>query len=412
MGALLRNFRLASLTQFVHNLFLLHTQSFPQVLMSTSVPEPHWDLFCAVVDNFGDVGVCWRLARELVSVHGKEVRLWIDDLKSASRLIAGLDPTVATQAVDGVEICRWDVQWLPVKPGEVVVATFACALPDAFLEAMAKCARPPRWVNLEYLSAEAWVAGCHRLASPHARLPLTQYFFFPGFDASTGGLLREAKYDVLRATFDAEAFRQRWGLQPRAPGELLVSLFSYENPALAELLDAWSRDLVPVVCLVPEGRVLPGVAAFFGFSDLRPGDRLTRGSLTVQVLPFVPQPDYDALLWACDLNFVRGEDSFVRAQWAEHPFVWHIYAQEQDAHLAKLQAFLDCYLAGLPLATARAVAEFWLAWNRGGDVAGRWPGFVQALPLLGAHGRRWAESIAAAGDLASNLVQFCEDAIE
>jgi hypothetical protein len=22
----------------------------------------HWDIFCRVIDNFGDIGVCWRLA--------------------------------------------------------------------------------------------------------------------------------------------------------------------------------------------------------------------------------------------------------------------------------------------------------------------------------------------------------------
>ena len=27
-----------------------------------------WDIFCSVVDNFGDIGVTWRLARQLVAV--------------------------------------------------------------------------------------------------------------------------------------------------------------------------------------------------------------------------------------------------------------------------------------------------------------------------------------------------------
>lgn len=396
----------------MHNLSSPHSQSFPQPLISTLVPTPRWDIFCAVVDNFGDVGVCWRLARELAGAHQIQVRLWIDDLKSARRLIPDLDPSATVQAISGVEIRHWNPQWLPVEPGDVVIATFGCALPEPLLEAVATSPRSLVWVNLEYLSAEDWVVGCHRLASPHPRLPLKQYFFFPGFDTRTGGLLREADYDARRASFDADAFRRTWNLPPRVPGELLISLFSYENPALGGLLDVWSSGALPVVCLVPEGRVLPDVAAFFGFSDLRPGDRLTRGSLTVQVLPFVPQPDYDLLLWACDLNFVRGEDSFVRAQWAEHPFVWHIYVQEQDAHLVKLKAFLERYLAGLPAPAALAVREFWLAWNRGGDVAQCWPAFAQALPMLGEHGSRWSKSIAAGGDLATNLVQFCKDAIE
>ena len=25
----------------------------------------HWDMFCRVIDNYGDIGVCWRLAADL-----------------------------------------------------------------------------------------------------------------------------------------------------------------------------------------------------------------------------------------------------------------------------------------------------------------------------------------------------------
>ena len=75
------------------------------------------------------------------------------------------------------------------------------------------------------------------------------------------------------------------------------------------------------------------------------GAARTRGALTVRVLPFVPQDDYDRLLWACDVNFVRGEDSFVRAQWAGQPFLWHIYLQDENLHHVKLRAFLQRYAA-------------------------------------------------------------------
>ena len=37
-----------------------------------------WDVFCRVVDNYGDAAVCWRLARQLADEHGARVRLWID----------------------------------------------------------------------------------------------------------------------------------------------------------------------------------------------------------------------------------------------------------------------------------------------------------------------------------------------
>ncbi len=365
-----------------------------------------------MVDNYGDVGVCWRLARQLVTEHGIAVRLWIDDLKSARRLIPGLDPAVTSQRVGGVEVLAWTDPLPVMSPGAVVIAAFAASLPESFLEAMALRAPRPAWINLEYLSAEDWVIGCHRLPSPHPRLPLVQHFFFPGLEAGTGGLLRESDYDARRGAFSREAFRQALELPPEQPGERMVSLFTYENPALPELLELWSKSSAPVCCLVPEGRVLPGLAAHLGLSGLRAGDKILHEALTVCVLPFVEQVRYDELLWACDLNFVRGEDSFVRAQWAGLPFVWHIYAQEEDAHLVKLQAFMDRYLESVEPAAARALRDFWLAWNRGEGVAAAWPAFAGSLARLEAHGPAWSARLRQTGDLASNLVRFCKVEIE
>lgn len=371
-----------------------------------------WDLFCPVVDNFGDIGVCWRLARQLATEHRISIRLWVDDLTVARRLIPKLDTTVRCQQLGGVEIWLWNDPLPTVEPGEVVIAAFAGNLPEDFLLAMANRNPKSLWINLEYLSAEDWVSGCHGLPSPHARLPLTQYFFLPGFDADTGGLIHEADYASRRAAFSAEDFWATLEFPPRKPNELRIALFSYENNAIRELLKVWSEGDFPVTCLVPEGRVLPGLAAEFGVSGLRAGDRLLRDKLTVRILPFVEQSCYDELLWACDLNFVRGEDSFVRAQWAEAPFVWQIYVQEQDAHLEKLDAFLARYRDGLDAVTARALIDFWLAWNRGEGVAAAWPAFRAALPVLAAHGVEWSSRLQEGGDLASRLVQFCKLKLE
>lgn len=364
------------------------------------------------MDNFGDIGVCWRLARQLAAEHGIAIRLWVDDLKSTRRLIPSLDPANACQHIDGVEIRQWTDPLPAVQPGEVVIAAFACALPESFLAAMASRTPKPLWINLEYLSAEDWVSGCHRMPSPHPRLPLTQHFFFPGLDANTGGLIREADYSARRAAFEPDAFWEALDLAPPESGELRISLFSYENAGLPELLKAWSESPLPVTCLVPEGRVLPGLAAEFGVSGLRAGDRLIRDSLTVRVLPFVEQARYDELLWACNLNFVRGEDSFVRAQWAEQPFVWHIYAQQEDAHLEKLEAFLSCYRIGLDADVACALTDFWLAWNRGEGVGAAWAAFRAALPALAVHGLEWSARLQQVEDLAGQLVQFRKVALE
>jgi uncharacterized repeat protein (TIGR03837 family) len=276
----------------------------------------------------------------------------------------------------------------------------------------------PVWINLEHLSAEAWVAGYHALPSPHPRLPLTKYFFFPGFTEATGGLLRESGLERDRRAFAADPaararFLARLGVPAGAASAepLTVSLFSYENAALAGLLDAWSRNRRPVRCLAPLTRNRADLERFAG-RRLGVGDAVRAGNLELRVIPFVPQPDYDRLLWSCDLNFARGEDSFVRAQWAARPMVWHIYPQEGNAHHAKLAAFLDACCAGLPDPQAAVAREFSLAWNGVGQVTRElWERWVARLPEWRRHAEEWQKKLIKQQDLCSRLVQFCQSGL-
>ena len=367
-----------------------------------------WDIFCKVVDNFGDIGVCWRLARQLSAEHGLDVRLWVDDLMSFRRLCPEINPRLQSQRQRDVLVEHWTSPFPETAVADVVIEAFACQLPESYLAAMAK--RQPVWINLEYLSAEAWVADCHRLPSPHPHLPLSKHFFFPGFTAGTGGLLREAglleERDCWRK--EGEQVWARFGLPPPQPRETSVSLFCYENPALPELLGAWAEGAAPVRCLVPEGRTLVEAGASLGFPDMTAGDRIARGRLTLHALPFVAPEQYDHLLWSCDLNLVRGEDSFVRAQWAARPLVWQPYPQREAAHLIKLDAFLDLYCNALSPSAAKAWRGFSQAWNLGSGVADAWPALWQERVELAAHASSWAEKLAKREDLASALVKFSE----
>ncbi len=372
-----------------------------------------WDIFCRVVDNYGDIGVCRRLARTLAAEHGQSVRVWIDRIETLAAWFPGIDPAAAALRAEGVEYCRWEAPFREVPDediADVVVEAFACELPEAYVAAMARRPRAPAWINLEYLSAEAWVEGCHARPSPHPRLPLVKHFWFPGFTAATGGLLREAGLiearDAYRRGAPREALAAALKLEPVPEDALLVSLFAYEQPGLAGLLRCWAEAACPVVVVVPEGRVLADVASHFGL-PARAGARLCAGALRVEVVPFVDQAAYDRELWACDLNFVRGEDSFVRAQWAARPFVWHIYRQEDEAHRIKLDAFLDAYTAALDAPSANALRRFWHAWNGAGDLGLAWPDFAAALPALGRHAEHWSRALGGRDDLATLLVDFC-----
>lgn len=376
----------------------------------------NWDIFCTVVDNYGDIGVAWRLARQLAAEHGLNVRLWVDDLVSFHHLFSAINPDLPEQSVEGVNVRRWETPFPDTPPADVVIEAFGCELPQNYLAAMAATPPAPVWVNLEYLSAEDWVAGCHGLPSPHPRLPLTQYFYFPGFTAHTGSLLREAGLIERRKKFqyDLAAQAEFWtwlGVKP-VPDALRVSLFGYENAAVPALLKAWSSGGQPVQCLVPESKLLPQVAEFFGATSLIPGDQPQHGNLTLHVLPFFPQARYDELLWACDVNFVRGEDSLVRALWAACPLVWQIYPQQDDAHQEKLDAFLTSYCAGLSPPVTQALQDFWRAWNTGQGAGQAWEPYRQHLVEMDEHACRWVECQLKNKDLAANLVQFCQSKIK
>jgi len=374
-------------------------------------PTLTWDIFCTVIDNFGDAGVCWRLARQLANEHGQQVQLWVDDLASLQRLYPEVLPQQDTQHCSNIEIRRWVQPFPDVRPAQVVIEAFGCELPQNYLAAMARQTPSPVWINLEYLSAESWVDGCHGLPSPHPQLPLTKYFFFPGFTPATGGLLREKNLITQRDALQRNpvASWESLGLVVPAADETTVSLFCYDNAPIGDLLEAWVTSVTPLRCLLPEGKALAQAAAWFGKSTVAPGDTLQQGNLTVHILPFMPQAQYDHLLWACDCNFVRGEDSFVRAQWAGKPMVWQIYPQQDDTHQVKLNAFLDRYCAGLDECAASAVRALHHNWNSKKQL--RWDTFWQHRFALQAHATAWAAHLATQPDLASKLVIFCQNQV-
>lgn len=403
--------------------------------MTSPLPPFDWDIFCCVVDNFGDIGVTWRLARQLkqegvlpAQESEVQVRLWVDDLESFARICPGLDPALESQWVDGIHIQLWH-ETLPADtlPARVVIEAFACELPAPFIAQMASQPRPPCWLNLEYLSAESWVEDCHGLASPQrlesqslGSLSLNKYFFFPGFTARTGGLLCERGLIIERERWQQDkaglaAYWASLGLPPKQELELRVSLFTYESAALTSLVESWCQGATPVTLLLPLGRSLNDVLTGAGLADAIPtaraGDLLHSGNLAIKLLPMTDQAGYDRLLWSCDLNLVRGEDSFVRAQWAARPFLWHIYPQEEQAHMVKLDGFLDHYLAELPTATGQWLRGFSHALNQGENTREWWAQWPDHAAIWQQHGRHWSHKLLQDGDLVTRLVKFLESRI-
>ena len=345
-----------------------------------------WDLFCRVIDNYGDVGVCWRLAAEM-GRRGQALRLWIDDASALGWL--------APQGAPGVQVLAWDEHPRVEQPGEVVIEAFGCTLPDAFVARMAAMAATPGstapvWINLEYLSAEPYVARSHGLASPQFSGPgagLRKWFFYPGFGAGSGGLMHGGAARASAAAARAWATAQGWAGRP---GERAVTLFCYANPALPALLAALADR--PTLLRVAPGPVQAQLDRLALPAGLRRLD-----------LPFLPQTDFDTLLASADLNIVRGEDSFVRAQLvSDRPMLWQAYPQHDQAHQAKLLAFLGLYLAGWPAPLAAAVRQTWLGFNAGQ------PGAIKLADetAWATEHARWRQAQLARPDLCDQLQTF------
>lgn len=371
-----------------------------------------WDIFCNVIDNYGDIGVTWRLARQLVHEQQQSVRLWVDDLTALATLCPATDTRLKEQTLAGVDIRQWLSQDSAADVADVVIEAFGCSLPEAYVNAMA--ARPDEvlWLNLEYLSAEDWVEGCHGLPSRLGN-NLQKYFFFPGFTEKTGGLLREVDLIHQREQFQGDPGQPATYLASRGvhaePGAMMISLFTYENPQLGSWLDELSRSPAPVCLLVPQGRVLPDLQRWLDVDTLRAGDHHRCGSLDIYILPFSTQEEYDRLLWCCDLNVVRGEDSFIRAQWAGQPFLWHIYPQDEGIHLVKLQAFLDRYSRGLSEQARNALQDWWLAWNNQQPLAAGWKELVKNWPELQKNAQIWCKLQSQQKNISQAIVIFAQE---
>ena len=318
--------------------------------------KKNWDIFCRVIDNHGDLGVCWRLCADLAQ-RGHAVRLWVDDASALAWMAPQGDVGVTVHAWPNDATMAALAHDTHFRVGDVVVEAFGCELPMSFQARMAQ-GTPPVWINLEYLSAEDYVARSHGLASPVMHGPargMTKWFFFPGFTTNTGGLLREPDVATRQAAFDRKAWLAALPLDtPLAENEQLISLFCYEPAALPALLKQLSEADAPTRLLVAQGRPQAAVAVATQALSM-PNAGI--GQLCISPLPYLSQSEFDHLLWSCDLNCVRGEDSLVRALWAGQPLVWHIYPQDDLAHHAKLQAFE----AALEMPTE--LRQFHAIWN-------------------------------------------------
>ena len=368
-----------------------------------------WDIFCQIVDNYGDAGVCWRLARALsrlssssvnnVECDDSRIRLFCDDLNVLNVITHG--DAVAHGASLGVEVLPWSATESPAilaSVGDVVIEAFACHLPKPYVEAMVQktfqkvSAKQPIWINLEYLTAEAWADDMHLMPSPQNN-GLNKYFYFPGFTPKAGGVLLGDWDEVTSNSLNIPTSLSS-AFESCRPKSKKVSIFNYKQAPL----DAWLGSVNQValehgemvdVFLCADQNVSTTTQAALSSVD---------SAVKLIQLPFIPQEDYDYLLSVCDINLVRGEDSFVRAQWAGKPFIWDIYPQSDLAHEVKLDAFLERYFEG-GSAKLRAIGMSAMKWGSASDW---WP----HLNAWTSHSEVWRQKLMSLGHLEGKILDF------
>ncbi len=324
------------------------------------------------------------------------------------------------QRVAGVTVCRWRASFaealVEIEAADVVIEAFACTLPENYVAAMARRAQPSLWINLEYLSAESWVADCHGLESPQGSTALQKYFFFPGFTANTGGLLCERDLLAQRQAFQADTgardrFLATFGVQAAA-GATVISVVCLRHCAAGRTARCTgSRPRADAV----SGSGGPAAAGSRTvFRRYRACGRCTaharRADYGGAAVPASGRLRSAAVELRSQLRARRG---LVRAR----------------AMGGAAAAVADLSTAGRgALGQARSVSRFvsqrrcplseraprlsavWQAWNGRGDLGAAWRAPLQPLlPGLRVAAEDWAKQQGARTNLAAALVQFCAD---
>jgi uncharacterized repeat protein (TIGR03837 family) len=367
------------------------------------------DILCKVVDNYGDIGVVFRLARALSELPAApRLRLIVDDLAAFSLLEPAVDPARPVQSVRGWTVLSWagpapasDAGYRAAYAGDpatAVIECFACGRPEWFESMLFNPGDSAlkTIINLEYLTAEEYASDFHKMPSLTRSSRVRKHLFLPGFTTATGGLILDEAFMKARAR--------------HAPSERYrILVFGYE------------RDYACIVEDIAEFALERPVQVFLASGKsqrcfLDAWERAGR-PFSAEPLPFLRQEAWDGLLATCDFLIVRGEDSMSRAALSGRPFLWQAYPQEAAHQLVKVKALLDRLRPHFTEAAFQPVESAFLAFNDRLKDSPALSGEERILPLLGNKGglaggfAAFSETLVYNGNLASNLMTFLHEIV-
>ncbi len=308
-------------------------------------------VLCDVVENYGDIGVVYRLARALSEIdYDIKLNIVVNNLNSFSQMAPGINPSLAIQEYKGWTVLDWNdsnlcTEYFSKNHPRIILQCFQCIRPewleDLLFDKERKITKEIiHIVNVEYLTAEEWADGFHLLKSATRSEFVKKRNFMPGFTSKTGGLILDSEFMESLNNKDSAIsklvpFLDKIDINYLQDSTIQkIVLFTYQRDyqeivkALNEAQDANKKE----ICVF----TAPGLS-FEPFTDAL---KESNSKIRLVKLPYLPQTAWDALLCCMDFAIIRGEDSFARACLCGIPFLWHAYKQDEEFQLVKVNALL------------------------------------------------------------------------
>ena len=336
------------------------------------------DIFCEVIDNYGDVGVAYRLAREFKRIYPhKRLRFFINKTEEINLIKKSND----------IEIIAYKDIFKVENSADLIIETFACEIPKEYMD---KALRSSKLIiNLEYFSAEDWVDDFH-LQESFLGGSLKKYFFIPGLSKKSGGILLDNEFLERKKQVEEnrEYYLEKFKIKEKY--DLIGSVFSYEKN-FDSLINELKKLDKKVLLLILSEKTQKNFIKYFDNSN-------NYDKIKAVKLPFFTYDKYEELLSLCDFNLVRGEDSFVRALLLGKPFLWHIYPQKENIHIQKLNSFLEKYCPN-----NKELKETFIDYNVNRD---NFSYFFKNFKEIEEHNRKYANYLIENCNLMEKLINF------
>lgn len=343
-----------------------------------------WHIFSRAIDNFGDLAISLRLSQQISEQINCKVTLFTEFNEALFSLIPKIDSNTVVFLMDNLEIRSINQPFNVIEAPTHIVNIFNIPIPDDYLILINK---PTRYIIYEYLSAEKWVDGFHLKSSINLNCFLDQVYFFPGFTKNTGGLLideKKPKNHYLK--FFRNTSEKDW------LDFFNVSIFCYSHSNIQSVLNV--NKSLKINIYIPE-LIINKYKAIIEWPK------------HLVAYPFLSFADYDSLLGLCDLNFVRGEDSLVRAIISGKPFIWQPYIQENGAHFLKLNAFIDFYFSELQESLFKIISNIFKEWAAGKIPLELFKEFFSRIDEFNVYFIYKSELVLSQKRVINNLMEYC-----